>query len=131
MKTNVKVAAAGLAVAAFGFVTPGVSHAAALPAATAAATCTLYAEQPTYNGSINGLGSWSGCPATANVTVVLRQDRSWWPDTTLRSASGTGSNGSKLLVYPCGARFDPIKVFVEVRYGSQKKQSPRAVVPCA
>jgi len=132
MKTKIMATAAGAAILALGIAMPAASDAATVSAhRVASAACTLYAEQPIYNGSINGSGYWSGCPATAKVTVVLREDRKWWPDRTLRSASGTGSSGSKLLVYPCGTDFDPIKVFVEVRYGSLKKQSPRAVLPCA
>ena len=104
---------------------------AATPGRADAASCTLYAEQPYYNGAINGWGHWYGCPSTAKVTVVLRQDRRWWPDKTLDDAVGYGSNGSAFVGYACGNRFDPIKVFVEVRYGSQKVQSARSILPCA
>ena len=123
------IALAAVAVAAL-----GVAPATALETATSTAAtpqCSLYAEQPEYNGSINGWGHWSNCPSSAKVTVVLRQDRKWWPDKTLTSASGTGSHGSRLLVYGCGNHFDPIKVFVETRYGDKKVQSPRSVLPCA
>jgi hypothetical protein len=98
--------------------------------ATQAATCTLYAEQPYYNGAINGWGHWWNCPSTAKVTIVLRQDIRWWPDRTLDSDVGYGGSGSLLVGRACGNHFDPIKVFVEVRYGSQKVQSPRAILPC-
>ncbi len=104
---------------------------AAPAAATAATTCALYAGQPVYNGSINGGGSWAGCPPDAKITVVLREDVRFWPDNTLRSATAHGSQGSKLLVYACGNRFDPIKVFIEVRFGSRHVQSPRSILPCA
>ena len=96
-----------------------------------AAACSLYAERPEYIGAaINGWGHWSGCPTSAKVSIVLRQDRSWWPDRTLASTSGSGSFGSRVVAYACGNDFDPIKVFVEVRYNGQKAQSPRAVLPC-
>lgn len=101
------------------------------PAAAAAATCQLYAEQPYYNSSIVAIASWSGCPAGARFTVVLREDRRWWADRTIRSGSGSGGYGAKTLTYPCGTDFDPIKVFVEIRYGDRKVHSPRAILPCA
>ena len=113
--------ALGLATSAIG---------AAVPAPTAAAGCTLYAEQPYYNGAINGWGHWYGCSSTAKVTVVLRQDIRWWPDKTLDSRTGIGRAGSLLVTRACGNNFNPIKVFVEVRYGTQKVQSPRAILPC-
>ncbi len=128
LKLATKAAAAALATLALAPVAGAIGDA---PVASAAPACRLYAEQPTYNGSINGTGSWSNCPANATVTVVLRNDRSWWPDQTLASRSGTGSFGSRTTVYACGNHFDPIKVFVEVRYGSQKVQSPRSILPCA
>jgi hypothetical protein len=126
MNMKMPITVAGLALAAAAVVAP-----VATAAPSAAATCQLYAEQPYYNGSINGWGHWYNCPTNAKVTVVLRHDKRWWPDSTLDSETGTGSSGSRLTVYPCGNRFDPIKVFVEVRYGSQKVQSPRAILPCA
>jgi hypothetical protein len=101
------------------------------PATLTLAGCTLYAEQPYWStGAIYGFGSWNGCPASAGVTVVLRHDRSWWPDRTLASGSGSGPYGGVAVSYPCGTDYDPIKVFIEVRYGSMKVQSPRATLPC-
>ncbi len=95
------------------------------------AGCQLYAEQPYWlAGSIVGTGSWSNCPSNASITVVMRHDRSWWFDRTLTSRSGSGSFGYVDLSYWCGTDFDPIKVFIEVRYGSQKVQSVRSIVPC-
>ena len=115
---------------------PAAVSSAPVPAAVSsapalAAVCSLYAERPEYIGAaINGWGHWSGCPTSAKVSIVLRQDRSWWPDRTLASTSGSGSFGSRVVAYACGTDFDPIKVFVEVRYNGQKAQSPRAVLPC-
>lgn len=111
---------------------PSLSDGATDPvAANALAGCTLFAEQPYWAaGAIYGAASWSGCPASAGITVVLRHDRSWWPDRTLASRSGSGSFGSIQVSYPCGTDFDPIKVFIEIRYGGAKVQSPRAVLPC-
>jgi hypothetical protein len=100
------------------------------PVPAAAATCSLWAEQPYYNGAINGWGHFYGCPSGAKITVVLRQDRRWWPDKTLDTKYGYGPAGSVLTWRACGNDFDPIKVFVEVRYGSQKVQSARAILPC-
>jgi hypothetical protein len=96
----------------------------------AAPRCKLFAEQPVYNGSINGRGSWSDCPTTARVTVLLRSDKRWWPDSTLASMIGTGSSGSLLTVRACGNSFEPIKAYVEVRFNGQKVQSARAILPC-
>jgi hypothetical protein len=130
MNMQFRAAAISMTLAVTALVTPTVASAAPLAARTTA-TCALYAEQPTYNGSINGWGHWLGCPATARITVVMREDRRFWFDRTLRSGTAHGSYGSKLLVYACGNHFDPIKVFIEVRYGDKKVQSPRAVLPCA
>ncbi|WP_433929452.1 hypothetical protein AB3662_37605 [Sorangium cellulosum] len=97
----------------------------------ALAACQLYAGQPYWlPGAIYSDSWWSDCPASASITVVLRHDRWWWPDRTLASRSGRGSFGSIQLSYPCGTDFNPIKVFTEVRYRSQKVQSPRAILPC-
>jgi hypothetical protein len=106
--------------------------AAADPAEVAAlAGCTLQAYQPYWSsGYLFGSGSWSGCPANASITVVLRQDIAWWPDRTLASGKKTGAGGTIGLSYPCGTDYDPIKVFIETRYGSRKVQSARAIVPC-
>ena len=95
-----------------------------------AADCTLWADQPQYNGSISGEGSWANCPTNAKVTVLLRKDHKWWPDSTLDSKSGTGSSGRLSTLRGCGTGFEPWKVYVETRYGSKKTQSPRAVLPC-
>lgn len=104
---------------------------AAAEESAALAGCTLYAAQPYWSsGYLFGGGSWSGCPANASITVVLRQDISWWPDRTLASGSKSGSSGWIDLSYPCGTDFDPIKVFVETRYGSKKVPSARSIVPC-
>jgi hypothetical protein len=121
--------AALLSVAAAGLAIPS---AVAIPShSSAATTCHLYAEQPYWtNATISGQGSWSGCAASTTVTVVLRQDRPWWPDRTLASRLGTGATGARQVSYPCGLDFDPIKVFIEVRQGSNKVQSPRATLPC-
>ncbi len=94
------------------------------------AECRLSAEQPQYNGAISGLGSWSNCATNAKVTVLLREDVRFWTDKTLVSKSRTGSSGSLSLLRACGNRFDPIKVYVEVRAGNKKVQSPRAILPC-
>ena len=115
-------------VAGFAVVMPGLIHS---QTASAAATCGLYAEPPSYNSSIVATASWAGCPAGARFTIVLREDRRWWPDRTIRSANGEGSYGSRTLTYPCGTDFDPIKVFVEIRYGDRKVQSARVILPCA
>jgi len=95
-----------------------------------AAECTLWAEQPQYNGSISGQGSWANCPTNAKVTVLLRKDRKWFPDSTLDSKSGTGRSGTLNTLRACGTGFDPWKVYVETRYLSKKTQSPRAILPC-
>jgi hypothetical protein len=101
------------------------------PSTITLAGCTLYAEKPYWStGAIFGFGSWNGCPTSAGVTVVLRHDRSFWPDRTLASRSGSGPYGGVAVSYPCGTDYDPIKVFIEVRYGSQKVQSARATLPC-
>ena len=102
--------------------------AAAVPQA---AGCTLWSERPEWvNATILGRGSWYNCPSGTSVTVVLRHDRSWWPDRTLASRSGSGSSGSLLTAYACGTDFDPIKVFVETRAVGRKVQSERAILPC-
>ncbi|MGH2690509.1 MAG: hypothetical protein ACRDKW_17130 [Actinomycetota bacterium] len=96
-----------------------------------AAGCTLWSERPEWvNATILGRGSWYNCPSGTGVTVVLRHDRSWWPDGTLASRSGNGSSGSLLTSYPCGTDFDPIKVFVETQAAGRKVQSERAILPC-
>lgn len=95
------------------------------------AGCQLYPSPPEwYAASIFGSGWWFDCAAGSTVTVLLRQDRPWWPDRTLRSSSGSGSSGGIDLSYPCLTDFDPIRVYIEVRNGSQKVQSPRVIVPC-
>lgn len=105
---------------------------AAMPeTADAANTCRMGVEQPYYNGAMVGTGSWSTCYAGSHFTIVLREDRRFWPDRTIRTAHGAGISGSKTLTYPCGTDFDPIKVFVEIRHGGKKVQSARAVLPCA
>ncbi|MGH2720076.1 MAG: hypothetical protein ACRDJO_00560 [Actinomycetota bacterium] len=120
------VAATVLATAA-GVLQPGPGAAAT----TRAAGCALYSERPEWvNATILGRGSWYNCPSGTSVNVVLRQDRSWWPDRTLASRWGSGSSGSLLATYFCGNDFDPIKVFVETRAAGRKVQSERAILPC-
>jgi hypothetical protein len=118
---NNKLRTTTMTLAVLGIIVPGTAP---------AAECTLWADQPKYNGSISGEGSWANCPSNAKVTVLLRRDHKWWPDSTLRSQSGTGRSGRLNLLRGCGAGFDFWKVYIETRYGSKKTQSPRAVLPC-
>jgi hypothetical protein len=121
-----------LAAAVFATASIAMTTAPAAAAPAPAATCQLFAAQPVYqNVSILVGGSWSGCPAGTRITVVLREDVSFWPDRTLRSSTGSGASGSLPLAYPCGNQFDPIKVFTETRLGDRHVQSPRSVLPCA
>jgi hypothetical protein len=93
--------------------------------------CQLFAGQPEYlNASIQGEGSWTHCPSTAHVEVLLRKDIRWWWDSTLRETTGSGSSGGVNLAWPCGSGFSPTKVYVETRYGSKKVQSARATLAC-
>lgn len=130
MRTRIGTTASVIVMAITGILMPAPAPAEA--ASTAALPdCQLFAEPPEFiNASITGMGSWAGCSASTSITVVLRHDRSWWPDRTLASKSGTGGAGSLTVAYPCGNDFEPIKVFIETRRGSTHVQSERRVLPC-
>jgi hypothetical protein len=93
--------------------------------------CELHWNYPEYYpGTVGGWGGWSGCPSTAQVTVRLRWDKSWYPDETLATWTATGSSGGKALSRTCYNDGRGMDVFVEVIYGSEKRSSPRVHVPC-
>ena len=104
----------------------------ALGALTLSATveadhCDPYAEQPFFqDGSIQAVGSWNHCDSNAKVTVLLRKDVRWWPDSTLRKKSKSGTGDSILLVRPCTPR---LQALVGV-CGNEIWQQEGAVPPC-
>jgi hypothetical protein len=103
-----------------------------LGAGTAANACQIWAQQPSYlNASIAGEGAWVNCPEGTKVTVLLRQDKRWWPDSTLAVRAGIARFGTLTATRPCGTGFEFMKVYVEVRSGDTKTQSGRSLFPCS
>ena len=53
-------------------------------AGASSSSCYLYADTPTWESYsvLAGEGGRLGCSTTRTVTVLLRQDRPWWPAAT-------------------------------------------------
>jgi hypothetical protein len=101
-------------------------------AAEAGASCSLYADAPTWESYsvLAGEGGRINCGSTRTVTVRLRQDRPWWPDRTLAEVSKTGTNVILVARRYCTRNTD-MKVFTETLNGTGGKvQSGRVLVSC-
>jgi hypothetical protein len=90
-------------------------------------TCTLFAGQPIVSGDIvYGYGGREGCTTVRTVTVLLRQDISFWPDRTLDIDSDTDDNLTLTVAESCAGHKGGMRVFIETRTNTGGKfQSPR------
>lgn len=107
--------------------------AAPVPAAAAAPPCQLFADVPFWDGGGNlvGVGGRIYCSSIRTVTVLLRQDRPWWPDRTLAtSPSRTGTTVILEARRYCTGNSD-MKVYTETRTNTGGKvQSGRLLTSC-
>lgn len=114
---------------------PGMhAHAAsASPTIAAQPPCQLFADDPYWDGGgyLVGTGGRIYCSSIRTVTVLLRQDRPWWPDRTLAEVTKTGSVVILDAKKYCAGGDNDMKVFTETRTNTGGKiQSGRILTTC-
>ena len=99
------------------------------PPAELLQNCTIGAGPPTLNYQeriLFGIGErGTSCTSAANMTVYIKRHRTWWPDKTLAVKEGGGTNFLLTARYRCSGNGSQMGVYVEVRSGNSKVQSPR------
>jgi hypothetical protein len=104
---------------------------AATPAGATVQSCVLYANTPYRTANyIEATAGRSGCGNQVNLHIRIRQDISFWPDSTLAEQFVTVVNYDGFLSFPCFGFGSTRKVFSEAIVGSQKVQSSRVTIPC-
>lgn len=93
--------------------------------------CAIDTEIPVTGGEQDGQGSIVAlgnvfCQESVRAEILLRHDRSWWPDRTLARSEETGTTLRLSAIYRCNQ--GPGKVYTEIRIQTSpggKQQSGR------
>jgi hypothetical protein len=124
---------ATIALAALGTVTAGLLVGPTAAAQPEIQACHLFAEPPVLDaGVVYGIGGRAECVSTRrDVTVRLREDRSFWPDRTLgQETEPDALNVTLTAVWDCEGH-ESATVFTETLTNTGgKTQSARRGITC-